>query len=262
VTSVPSTRERDLDSALTDVATSDQILIACDYDGTLAELVDDPSEARPRQDAMSALRALALLDHTSVGIVSGRPLRELAAMTRLPQEIVLVGSHGVEFDLDFRDGLDDATKATLSSLVHTIDAMVEAAPGVLVERKPSSVSLHFRLVTPLVTASLVDAVMAGPAQWPGVYVRQGKSLLELSVVHADKGTAITRLTTQTLADVVLFVGDDLTDEDAFVTLTAPNVSVKVGVGDSAAQYRVDDPAGVAAMLATVLERRAGWLSGP
>ena len=77
------------------------LLVACDYDGTLAPIVEDPGRALPLPHAVTALRALSILPSTTVAVVSGRALRDLALLSRLPSEIHLIGSHGGEFDHDF-----------------------------------------------------------------------------------------------------------------------------------------------------------------
>ena len=90
-----------LEAELEHLARTPQLLIACDYDGTIAPIVDDPMAADPRPDTVVALRALAALANTHVAVISGRSLRDLALLSRLPTEIHLVGSHGGEFDLGF-----------------------------------------------------------------------------------------------------------------------------------------------------------------
>src|SRR6185436_16727348 len=81
------------------------LLVACDYDGTLAPIVEDPSTAVPLPESVAAVRALAALPQTTVAVVSGRALRDLAALSRLPSEVYLVGSHGSEFDIGFVERL-------------------------------------------------------------------------------------------------------------------------------------------------------------
>ena len=94
-----------LEQALARLAREPHLLVACDYDGTLAPIVDVPGEARPRRESVAALRALAALSDTSVAVISGRSLHDLAALSRLPEEIHLVGSHGTEFDVGFARAL-------------------------------------------------------------------------------------------------------------------------------------------------------------
>ena len=94
-----------LDSSLLDplrsLAQTPILLVATDYDGTLSPIVDDPLQARPSRESSVALRSLAELANTHVAIISGRALRDLAALSRFPEEIHLVGSHGSEFDVGF-----------------------------------------------------------------------------------------------------------------------------------------------------------------
>ena len=87
------------------IARVPQLLVACDYDGTLAPIVEDPTTAVPLPEAVAAVRALAALPQTTVAVVSGRALRDLAALSRLPSEVHLVGSHGSEFDIGFVERL-------------------------------------------------------------------------------------------------------------------------------------------------------------
>ena len=68
------------------------LLVACDYDGTVAPLVDNPMDATANRDSVAAMRALAELGNTHVTVISGRSLRDLATLSRLPEEIRLVGS--------------------------------------------------------------------------------------------------------------------------------------------------------------------------
>src|SRR5665811_1945153 len=90
-----------LDDNLALLAQAPQLLVACDYDGTIAPLVDDPMAAEPKRETVAALRTLAELPLTHVAVISGRSLRDLAALSRLPTEIHLVGSHGSEWDIGF-----------------------------------------------------------------------------------------------------------------------------------------------------------------
>ncbi len=106
----------DLRAALTRIARVPQLLVACDYDGTLAPIVDDPTHAIPLPEAVMAVRSLATLPQTTVAVVSGRALRDLAALSRLPSEVHLVGSHGSEFDVGFVERLTQEKSALRTRL--------------------------------------------------------------------------------------------------------------------------------------------------
>ena len=83
----------------------------------------------------------------------------------------------------------------------------------------------------------------GPARLPGVHAREGKQVIELAVVDADKGYALDAMRHQVGATAAVFVGDDITDEDAFSRLTGPDLGIKVGMGPTFAAQRVDGPRG-------------------
>jgi trehalose-phosphatase len=77
-------------------------------------------------------------------------------------------------------------------------------------------------------------------------------VLELSVSHADKGSAVTALGRSVDAVARIYFGDDVTDEDAFTRMRRPqDVTVKVGTGSTAARFRIDDEAAVARVLTTL-----------
>ncbi|WP_306367638.1 trehalase-like domain-containing protein [Nocardiopsis sp. CC223A] len=83
------------------LARTPRLLVACDYDGALAPLdTDHRPDRRPLPEAVRALRELAELPGTVCAVISARPLRDLAALSRLPGEVRLVGAHGTEFDTD------------------------------------------------------------------------------------------------------------------------------------------------------------------
>jgi trehalose-phosphatase len=107
----------------------------------------------------------------------------------------------------------------------------------------------------------VDSVLAAAAAERGVGVKHGKDVLELTVVDTDKGTALRRLRQALGVDAVLFVGDDLTDEDAFAVLDEHDVGVKVGDGPTVAAFRVPDVDTVAALLTELSVRRRRCAQG-
>ena len=86
-------------------------------------------------------------------------------------------------------------------------------------------------------------------------MKTGKKVCELAVIAADKGTAVEHLRHQLGADPVLFIGDDVTDEDAFAVLGVGDVGIKVGPGETLAEHRLNDTDAVAALLSSLLELR-------
>ncbi|MFT7647156.1 MAG: trehalose 6-phosphate phosphatase [Candidatus Poriferisodalaceae bacterium] len=246
-------------AAIASLARAPRLLVACDYDGTIAPIVDDPMQAHPRRETVVALRALADLAQTEVAVVSGRALRDLATLSRLPAEIRLIGSHGSEFDVDFARKLDPHTFATRTALSAAATALAAELPGAFVELKPAGLAFHSRRMVD--DEGVADRVAALADDYEGVFVRRGKQVVELSVVHTDKGEALNVVRSQIGATAVLYLGDDTTDEDAFATLSGPDVGVKVGNGDTIAVHRVADADGVTRLLAELAEARTRWLMG-
>ncbi|ADD44286.1 trehalose-phosphatase [Stackebrandtia nassauensis] len=253
--------DAELRTALTKIARVPQLLVACDYDGTLAPIVTDPSTATPRVESVTALRALANLSQTKVAVISGRALRDLAALSRLPSEVHLVGSHGSEFDIGFTRALSAEQLSLRNKIIEALNSIADIHEGVRIELKPAGAALHTRELDRATAAKVITEVKSGPANWDGVQVTEGKEVVDLSVVTRHKGNALDDLRQQLGASAVLFIGDDITDENAFASLHGPDIGVRVGPGQSRAAYRVNGTLEVAQLLATLVEIRSSWLHG-
>ncbi len=251
----------DLNSQLESLARVPVLLVACDYDGTLAPIVESPEDAEPIRESMVALRNLAGMPGTHVAVISGRALRDLASLTGQPQDVHLVGSHGSEFDLDFASELPSEAANLRDRVRSELAEVAGGSNGFRIEEKPASIAFHYRNADETEAREAVSRIMEGPAGYEGVFTRRGKKVIELGVVTTNKGEALETIRHRVGASAALFIGDDLTDEDAFSTLKGPDVGVKVGDGDTAAAFRVSNPTEVARILARVCELREQWLAG-
>lgn len=251
----------ELTEELKKLAHNPQLLVACDYDGTMAPIVDDPMAAYPHRESIVALRALAALPQTHVAVISGRALRDLATLSRLPDEVHLVGSHGGEFDIDFAHNLPDDLSALRNQITAELTEIAERHPEIQLEHKPASVALHYRGLTEDAAQAVLESIEAGPAAHSGVTTQHGKMVCELLVTETNKGDALDKIRNNVGAGAVLFAGDDVTDESAFEKLRGPDLGIKVGPGDTSARFRVPDTTTVAQVLAELSELRAEWLSG-
>ena len=241
----------DLAAALEGLAARRPLLVASDYDGVLARLREEPSAAVPEPGVAEVLARLAGRDGVTVALVSGRGVADLRVTSGLRGPYRWVGSHGAEFDGTLTGELAHRRDA----LARRLAPVVEGTPGARLEVKPASVAVHVRQVPDRTAA---DAVLAQARELadPSLTLKPGKEVLELAVTDADKGSALRRLRTDLGVAAAVYLGDDLTDEDAFRTLGADDVGIKVGEGDTVARYRVADPAGAIA----VLERLANLLA--
>jgi trehalose 6-phosphate phosphatase len=252
---------RELVGALNELARVRRLLIALDFDGTLAPEVDDPEKARAIPEARAAVLELLALPNTRVALVSGRALASLEAVADLPDNALLVGSHGIEIRLDGPDdrfALDDDERERVEALNAVLGEVADSFDQVWLEEKPAGFALHTRLATAHNSrvAHLV-ALSEATAELDDLKIREGKNVLEFSVRSTTKGEAVEHLRAYTNADAVFFAGDDVTDEDAFATLQPDDFGLKSGTGETLAAYRVPGPLQVAQVLALLGEYRGG-----
>ena len=149
----------------------------------------------------------------------------------------------------------------LAALQRRLARVFGREPGVHLETKPYGVAVHTRLVRDAERSDdLLDAASRLGAQ-AGFSVREGKRVRELSARRCDKGTALRSIRAKLPTAPVLFLGDDVTDEDVFADLEIDDLGIKVGPGDSAASERIADPEAAAAVLARLAELRTGIVIG-
>jgi trehalose 6-phosphate phosphatase len=232
-----------LTDALAGFAARRPLLIASDYDGVLAPLVDDPSAAVPLPGIAEVLGRLAAVPGVTVALVSGRGVEDLRTTSGFQGSHRWIGSHGAEFD----GPVGDELAATRDALRDQLSPVVAATAGARLEVKPASVAVHVRQVADRVAGgALLEQV--GSTVDPSLTKKPGKDVLEVAVTDADKGTALRRLRTELGAAGALYLGDDRTDEDGFRALEPDDITVKIGDGETAARHRVADPAGALALL--------------
>ena len=235
------------------------LLVALDFDGTLAPLQDDPAASRILPDGIDALERLAGTPGVALALVSGRAMHDLHTLAQVPAGTFLIGSHGAErarvttFGLD-RDvvRLTDEQADRLATLGAEAARITRGRDGVWVETKPTAVVVHTRLAEDAVARPAEEeAIALGERLGSGVL--HGKDVVEISVLRASKGEALTALRDELGAPVVLYAGDDVTDEHAFEALRDDDVTVKVGNGTTAARFRVDGPDELVATLAVLAD---------
>jgi trehalose 6-phosphate phosphatase len=245
-------------AAVRRIAGTEQLLVAMDFDGTISPIVDHAGDARPLPRSAAAFAELTALPRTTTALISGRALDSLRAVASPPEETLLIGSHGAEAWLGPGSApltLDPEQLALLDEVRAVLREIVEVAPGTVLEEKPAGVVLHTRLAADDVAEDAVAAARTALQDRPGVYLKNGKRVLETSVVHASKGEGVDFLRQAAGATGVLFAGDDTTDEDALARLGQDDVGVKVGLDFTQAQFRVEAPVHIAELLEALLRER-------
>lgn len=252
------------------IAVTPHLLVALDFDGTAAPLVDEPMSARALPAVRAQVDRLAALPATSVAYVSGRSLVDLRVIAEHDDDskVALAGSHGAEFWFPADDGIpvaepaeapesprpDPATSSGTGGLTEQAAALVAGVEGAWVEPKAHGFALHTRLCTPdaaVLARTGVDALMAAE----GWRRRLGKDVLEFSARPEGKDTALALLRERCSATAVLFAGDDITDEDAQRSLETGDLGIRVGQGDTHAHLRIEGPGQLAVLLERLTQLR-------
>ena len=169
------------------------------------------------------------------------------------QDVILIGTHGAEFDVVDQDG---ARSPEVESLVTELIEIASRCPGAMVEAKPAGAAFHYRNATDWSHAA--DEVRAVGDRYRARVI-EGKMVIELLVRDENKGKAIGRLRVGLVADAVVYLGDDTTDEDVFEILNDVDVGIRVGPGPTAAGYRVESQSDVAEVF-EVLAGARGMVS--
>ncbi len=200
------------------------MLVALDFDGTLSPIVARPEDAALLPAAAAALRRLAARSDTVVAIVSGRGLDDVRERVGLAG-IYYAGNHGFEIEGPAVDRVHPAAAEARPALEAAAAALARSLadePGTEVEDKGWTLSIHYRRAQREGAEARVRAAVSGAAARTGLRVTEGKKVFEVRPdVDWDKGAA-TRFLLDTVAPdgalPAIFVGDDRTDEDAFVVV--------------------------------------------
>lgn len=242
-----------------------RLVLLCDFDGTLAELHHDPTVPVLLPERRALLEVLAARRDVSVGLVSGRRITDLRGRTRLPDNVYHAGLHGLEIEVGDRRWQHPELERRwmrIRQLAIRLAALRQEAPGVIIEDKDVSLVVHVRGVAADRRAGVLArarALAAPILAAGGLAVLNGSFVLEfLPDLAWNKGDA----TRWILGDVAtrfgarpwaVFVGDDVTDENAFAAIEQ-GIGVLVGDRPTAAAYRIPSPVDVEALLR--------WLAGP
>ena len=235
-----------------------------DYDGVLTPIVDDPAAARLDDATRQAVARLA--EATTVAVVSGRDLEDVRTLVDLP-ELAYAGSHGFDLLLpdgrrerrgeEFLDSLDAAGQALRDELADV--------QGVQVERKRYAIAVHERRVADKDRDAVAGAVRAVADRHDDLRLTGGKRIQELRPdVDWHKGRALAYLidVLDLAALTPVYLGDDLTDEDAFAELQGRGgLGVVVAAEaeedrSTLARYRLDDPDAARALLGRLADQLA------
>ncbi len=231
------------------------LAIFLDLDGTLAPIAATPDEAHVPVATLHLLDDLYRASTGSLAIVSGRDSPDIDRLLG-PLILPYAALHGAR--LRMPDGKIESLNVPQESL-QDISAMAENRlrnlPGTILERKALSVALHYRNAPEFedeIRLLAADALLKHHSVFE---VQEGKMVVEIKPRGASKAKAIEHFMgiAPFQGRIPLFVGDDLTDESAFRIVNAlDGISIKIGPGDTQANWRLDDPPALTAWLSSLL----------
>jgi len=222
---------------ITDRLDERRLALFFDYDGTLTPIVRRPEEATLSDDMRALLRDLA--KHVTVAVVSGRDLADVREMVKL-EELYYAGSHG--FDVAGPGGMRMQQEMArehvpdLDSAEREVTGRLEEIDGAWVERKKFAIAVHFREADESDEPRVEQAVDEVRDRHPRLRKKDGKKIFELQPdVPWDKGRAVRWLLEELdLAGpnvLPVYIGDDVTDEDAFEAIADGGIGIRVGAPD-------------------------------
>jgi trehalose 6-phosphate phosphatase len=235
------------------VAAASHVGLFLDFDGTISHIVEVPQEAEVDSSITATLRALAERPEFTVSIVSGRALADVRERVGLDNAIY-VGNHGLEIEsqeVRFREPEAEALRRELRCLSLQLKLALSETDGLEVEDKGLTLSVHFRRVAEELQAWVQSVTCSTVSRSRSFACREGKMVLEVFPrIDWHKGRAIKWIAQEILptSPLLIYVGDDISDEDAFAAIRE-GITIRVGgLSDTAAQYSLPDVAAVGLFL--------------
>ena len=250
------------------IAINGQTLVALDFDGTLAPIVSDPKDAALPGSRLKLLRALNNQPRFVVAVISGRSLEDLKTRVNLP-DITYAGDHGLEIAGPGFHHIPPEAKQfriTVAEIGQVLESALIGTSGIVFEHKGLSMSIHYRS-TPsdqrVVALRTIRRITKPYLDGSKLRVVKGKQVVNLlPPLNWHKGSALTWLLNlldsfpREVAGVLpIYIGDDVTDEDAFTTVSEGGFAVRVGrpKPSSQASYYVKSPDEVEMVLQRLLD---------
>lgn len=210
-------------------------VVFLDYDGTLSPIVDIPDRAFMSEEMRGALDALASKYVTA--IVTGRSTEKVQNFVQL-ENLVYAGSHGFDIkgpkSLPISCQVADHYRPMLEQCVVDLSAQIAHIPGAEMEDNRLAVSVHYRHVAPALQAEVERIVDSYIELHPTLVKKHGKKVFELRPrVDWNKGRAVMYILEELGLDaenvVPFYLGDDVSDEDAFLALNSRPIGKGISI---------------------------------
>lgn len=224
------------------------LYLILDIDGTLCDFQNNPEQCHIRPEIIYSLKQLLCVPGLQLCLLTGRAY---ASAKRLCSDlkIPICSEHGLEqYTADGQCIRRYQQSGDYSLLISNVEQLHQHYPHLRIEHKQHGVALHFREHPELV--DLVQKFVSTQLQQCRGYIeKRGNHVVEIAPEQANKGHSIRYLLAEHSHVAAVYIGDDITDEDAFQALNElDGISIKVGTGNTAAQYRLDNIDQVALLL--------------
>lgn len=219
-------------------------ILFLDYDGTLVGFHKDPQKANPDKELYSLLDSLNNQENTDLYLISGRD-KETFSKWFLDKKYNMITEHGVWLSKNGKAfGLMDTVKNDwMEKIKPVLESFVDRTPGSFVEEKNFSLAWHYRKTDPDFgnkRATELNTVLTSLIANDDLSVLNGNKVIEVKSSNVNKGRAAVKIVSEDDYDFIFAIGDDWTDEFMFQELPDSSITVKVGIGKTAANFYIEN----------------------
>ena len=243
------------------IRAASSLFLFLDFDGTLSPIAAKPELAQIDPQTKQILKKLRDVEGIQLAVVSGRQLADVRAKTGI-EDIIYAGNHGLEIETDtvcFQEPKAESLRLELRRLVLRLQSLLSDASGIEIEPKGLGVSVHYRQVHESLHEWIRQSVQETINRTRVFQCVFGKMVVDVRpAVRWNKGSAVRWLLENHAPPVTypVYIGDDVTDEDAFSVLTENALTIRAGyVPGTNARFWVPDVCAVREFLAKIWELR-------
>lgn len=240
--------------ALKDKLKNKFLFIFLDFDGTIVPIADTPDKVTLPEEVRALLRGITNSRQARLAFISGRRIEDIKNKIGL-KNAIYSGNHGLQIEgpkIKFEPVVSPGFRKVLEKIKEDLKAKTSFLKGILIEDKGLSLSLHYRLVDEKQISkvkTIFHETVIQPLVKNKIKVKYGKMMLEVRTpVDWDKGKVVLWLlarqvfVSKAMPVLPIYIGDDLTDEDAFKALNKKGLTIFVGEPkESYAQYYLRSP---------------------
>ena len=245
------------------------LCLLLDFDGTISDIVRDPKDAVLSTEFRYLLKNLSQSRKIPIGIISGRAIEDIRKRVGI-SGFIYSGDHGFEIQgngLSFKFPVSQSYRDSVEEIIRKMKNLVLAVPGTILQTKNYSTSLHYRKVNPLHYYSIklqVQSIAAPYMESKIIKLFRGKKVFEIKpFAEWDKGKACEFIYKKLKGEkgfeniIPLYLGDDVTDEDAFTSVNQlGGISILVGKKSKTnAKYTLKNVAEVGLFLKSLIPEK-------